>query len=194
MDALTFKAYGQPLSMVSSLRYLGRTLRHQLTEGTEGVGLTFADPGEVGSRYEEIRVFLNSGSPGESAIWVGDVGREGRDPLHGANPGGFHHRVARRITGISPQRQTDGIWNYFLLEEDMWGAGLEDMEVYIGRQQNTVAKYITTRPIMDLCLEEERRQVERVSKQWWEHLYLRLEGAQGNKETEGMEELEGAEE
>ena len=33
--------------------------------------------------------------------------------------------------------------------------GLEEIEVYIGRQNNTVVWYISIKPIMDLCLEAE---------------------------------------
>ena len=39
----------------------------------------------------------------------------------------------------------------------MGAAGLEDIKSYIYRQNNTVVQYIATFPIMDLCLEAERR-------------------------------------
>ena len=45
-------------------------------------------------------------------------------------------------------------------------SGLEEMETYISRRNNTVAKFIATRPILDLFLEAERRPGSWVVK-WW---------------------------
>ena len=47
---------------------------------------------------------------------------------------------------------------------------------YITRRQNTVAQYIVTRPILDLCEQSARRPVARVSRKWWEQEHLNLEG------------------
>ena len=55
-------------------------------------------------------------------------------------------------------------------------AGLEGMETYISCLQNTVAEFIATRPIMDLCLATERRLGSRVFNWWWEQEGLDLEG------------------
>ena len=49
----------------------------------------------------------------------------------------------------------------------MAGAGLHEVETYVYRRQNTVAQYIATRPIMDLCLAEKQRLGPRVKMQWW---------------------------
>ena len=35
-------------------------------------------------------------------------------------------------------------------------AGMQEVETYISRHQNTVTQFIATRPIMDLCLVAER--------------------------------------
>ena len=47
----------------------------------------------------------------------------------------------------------------------------------INRRQNTVAQYISTRPIMDLCEQATRRQGARVSWRWWEQAGIDLKGA-----------------
>ena len=47
-------------------------------------------------------------------------------------------------------------------------AVLHEEETYVSLHQNTVAQLIATRPIMDLCLEVERRPESRVYKQWWD--------------------------
>ena len=43
------------------------------------------------------------------------------------------------------------------------------MIVYIARRQNTVAHYIATWPIMELCLDTAAWPGARVSNQWLEH-------------------------
>ena len=47
--------------------------------------------------------------------------------------------------------------------------GMENIGVYITRFQNTVAQYIVTFPIMDLCLAAERKSGLRLSSIWWEY-------------------------
>ena len=46
-------------------------------------------------------------------------------------------------------------------------ARFQEVETYVYLHQNTVEKYITTRPIMDLCLVENRRPGTRVAMRWW---------------------------
>ena len=67
--------------------------------------------------------------------------------------------------------------------------GLEEIGVYIARHQNTVAQYIATRTIMDLCLAAERRMGMRLSRQWWDQPTLDITGIRaGQSDTEGGEE------
>ena len=54
--------------------------------------------------------------------------------------------------------------------------GLQEVDTYVSRLQNTVAKYIATRPIMDLCLAAKQRLGPRVATQWWEQEGLDLDG------------------
>ena len=81
--------------------------------------------------------------------------------------GGFHHRVARRLTGVQPWRGWDDVWAYPFLEDAMAEAGLQKVETYVSRCYNTVAHFIVTRPIIGLCLATERRPGPQVSKRWW---------------------------
>ena len=53
--------------------------------------------------------------------------------------GSFHHMVARRLLGVQPRIRTYGIWEYPPLEGALQATGLETMETYISRHQNTVA-------------------------------------------------------
>ena len=54
--------------------------------------------------------------------------------------------------------------------------GFEGIGKYITRRQNTVAEYIVTRPILDLCERSAQRPVVRVSWRWWKQSVLYLEG------------------
>ena len=44
------------------------------------------------------------------------------------------------------------MWAYPPVEDLMLEAGLQEVETYVSRRQNTVAQFIVTRLIMDLCL------------------------------------------
>ena len=68
----------------------------------------------------------------------------------------------------------------------------------ITRRQNTVAQYIATRPILDLCKRATRKPGAQVSRQWWEQAGIDLEGVRKRaaesttrSETESDEESDG---
>ena len=63
----------------------------------------------------------------------------------------FQHRFARRITGKQPRQRADGSWEYPPLAEALGEAVFEGISKSVTRRQNTVAHYIATRPILDLC-------------------------------------------
>ena len=65
-------------------------------------------------------------------------------------------------------RGRDGVWVYPPLEDAMAETGLQEVDTYVSRHQNTVAQFIATSTIMYLCLAAERRLGSRVSKRWWE--------------------------
>ena len=77
------------------------------------------------------------------------------NPHIGKNTGSFHHWVIRRITGKRHCQQAGGRWQYPTIAEAMREAKLEELERYIYIRQNTFIHYITTRLILDLCLEVE---------------------------------------
>ena len=61
----------------------------------------------------------------------------------------------------------------------------------VAYHQNTVAHVIATRPIMDLCLAEERPPGKRVHQRFWEQGTLDLEGMRVDAraaEISGLEE------
>ena len=87
---------------------------------------------------------------------------------------GFRHQAARRMEDMGPKRQRGGTWLYPPIGVVLKMVGLEEIGVYIARRQNMVAQYIATRPIIDLCLAEERNPGMRLFKRWWEQLALNI--------------------
>ena len=67
---------------------------------TEGGGPPLAYPGEKGRGCEDVGSFIYRSHPGDIFIWVRYMGG---DPMHDADPGGFHHRVARHLTVKYPK-------------------------------------------------------------------------------------------
>ena len=67
--------------------------------------------------------------------------------------GSFQHRIAQWINRRQPRRWVVGVrgGGYPLLAAAMEEANFEEIGVYIKKKQNTVAQYIVTRPILDLC-------------------------------------------
>ena len=55
--------------------------------------------------------------------------------------------------------------------------GFKGTRKLVTRSQNTVAQYIETQPIMDLCEQATQRPGERVSRWWWDQAGINLEGA-----------------
>ena len=88
------------------------------------------------------------------------------------------------------RQQADGSWVYPHLMAAMVEVGLEEVEIYVTNRQNTVAKFITTTPIMDLCLVAERHPGAWVYQWWWDQEKLDLEGMRGTARAVGMEEEE----
>ena len=69
--------------------------------------------------------------------------------------------------------------------------GLQGVETYISCLHNTMAQYIATGPIMDLCLESKWKPGPIVTMLWWEQGGLDLEGTRmASLEAEQMEKGE----
>ena len=80
---------------------------------------------------------------------------------------GFLHGAARRLTGRQARRGKNGDWYYPSLEGAIREAGLTDIRKSIANRQNTVAQYIATRPLLDLCEGARAREGARVPMRWW---------------------------
>ena len=78
----------------------------------------------------------------------------------------FQSRVARRLTRKQPRWWLDGSWDYPPLAEALGEAGLDGIRKLVTRRQKTVAQYIATQLILDLCKRATWRPGARVSRQW----------------------------
>ena len=107
------------------------------------------------------------------------MGRNGAERVLSA----FIHGAARRFTGRQPQKGRDGKWHYPSLEGAMKEAGLTDVCTSINIRQNTVAQYIATRPLLDLCEGVKQREGAQVTLRWWDQSDIDWEKAK-TKETE----------
>ena len=54
--------------------------------------------------------------------------------------------------------------------------GMVGIQTSILRRQNTVAQFIATRPILDLCEQATQRRGARMSWRWWEKTGIDLKG------------------
>ena len=97
---------------------------------------------------------------------------------------GFHHRAVRQMTGMGTKRQRDGTWVYPPIDTALAMVGLYEIGMYIVCQQNTVAQYIATRPIMQLCLAEERNPGMRLSRRWWKQPGMDILGIRAGHSAE----------
>ena len=104
----------------------------------------------------------------------------------------FQTQVARRMTGNLPRSTTDRTWRYTSAAAAREAAGFLTVEEYFRRLQNTVAQYIATRSLLDLCERLDRAPWERVEILWWEQEGIDLEG--GWEAEAVMAEEEGGEE
>ena len=114
---------------------------------------------------------------------------------------GFLHGAARRLTRRQARGGENGEWYYPSLEGAMPEAGLTDIRKSIAKRQNTVAQYIATRPLLDLCEGDRAREDVRVSMWWWNQAEIdwvtaKLKGMKTNStsgsgtDTYGEEERE----
>ena len=62
-------------------------------------------------------------------------------------------------------------------------AGLTNIRTFVNRSQNTVAQYIATQPLLDLCEGAKQREGARVTLRWWDQSDIYWEKAKA-KETE----------
>ena len=188
---MALNAYGRPLTEVLSFKYLGRVLSASDDDWLEVI----RNLRRARQKWAQLsRVLVQEGVDAQisgmfyiavvqaliiyrSETWV-------MSPRIGKTLGGLHHRVVWRLMGQMPHKKLDRTWTHPSLEEVMVKAGVQEVETYVGHRQNTVAKFITTKPIMDLCLAVPQRPVAQGSKKWCKQEGMDLERTQDVERVE----------
>ena len=170
-----FRSYDSPLETVSSFKYLGRLLT-ATDDNRLAVISNLREARKIWYRLD--RIFGKEGAYTwtlghfyvtvfqaiplfGSETWVvtpphsAALGGGGGSTVgwQGGSFGRFHNG-RQRGRGSTP-----------FLRDVMREGGNEEIEVYISKRQNTVAQYMSTRPILYLCLDTGRRLVSRAPKQ-----------------------------
>ena len=187
---MALEVYGEQIQTVPRFKYLGRILTEGDDDWTEVAG-NFANARKSWGRLQgtlskEGATKRVSGNFFKAVVlqvllfvaetWV-------VTPMMERALSAFIHGAAGRITGRQPRKGRDGKWYYPSLEGAMTEAGLTDVRTSINRRQNTVAQYISTRPLLDLFEGAMKIEGARVTLRWWEKSGIDWEKAKA-KETE----------
>lgn len=173
---VTFTACGVQLESVTSFKYLGRYLSNTDSDWPA----LYKNLGKARQKWARISIMLSreGASPRVSAMFYKAIVQSVL--LYGSetwviNPSmlrvleGFHHRVARRLTGRTARyvHQGGGQWEYPPMDETLEAAGMSPMTVYLSRRQNKLADYVATRPVFDLCVGGDRLSGSATRRKWW---------------------------
>jgi len=173
----TFTACDVQLETVTSFRYLGRII----TSTDDDWPALYRNLTKARKRWGMVsRVLVRDGaSPRAMAMFYKAVVQSVL--LYGSETWvltdrmlktltGFHHRAARRITGMVAYRAPGGEWVYPPIDEVLKEAGMYTMEHYISKRRNRLVTYVATRPIYDLCCDAVRPSGSPNRMFWWDQV------------------------
>ena len=85
---------------------------------------------------------------------------------------GFHNRMARWLSGMTPiYLPQEDWWDYPPIEEAREAAGMFTADQYIKVRRDTLVQNIATRPILELCRAAEKQSGQPYNRlYWWEQL------------------------
>ena len=81
---------------------------------------------------------------------------------------GLHHRVARRIMGMTSRCKKSGEWEWPPVTEALETAVICPIKEYKHLRENTVAAQLGYGPVYELCMGTERIPGTSKFMQWWE--------------------------
>jgi len=168
-----FTACGSPLESVSSFRYLGRPL----TSTDDDWPALHWNLGKARRRWGTVsRVLVRDGANHrcmamfykavvQSVLLFGSETWVISDRMMKALRG-FHHRAARRITGMMPHR-VGGEWVYPATSDVLKKAGMYTIERYISIRRSKFVDYVATRPIGEVFNGVERLSGSPSNRRFW---------------------------
>ena len=172
---VTFTIYGQTLRNVETFKYLGRPM-----SSTDGdAAAVFRNISLARQKWARCsRILARDGATAavsgmfyraivqtvllfSSETWV-------VTPTLLQSLESFHHAIARRISGKRATLDVrTGVWKWPPIAEAMELAGLKPIAEYIRIRQDTIAQYVATRPIMDMCNLALRRRGNPSNRTYW---------------------------
>jgi len=172
---VVFSIHGEPLESVSVFTYLGRPL----SSTDDDWPAIYKNISTARKRWARIsRVLAREGAdPGVSAMFYKAVVQSVL--LYGCETwvvtpavlrvlSGFHHRVARRLTGKRGRYlHHEDRWVYPPIDEVLQEAKMYSIEHYINVRRDTLIQRIATRPILELCRGAERQSGSPNRTFWW---------------------------
>ena len=81
---------------------------------------------------------------------------------------GFHHRMARRIEGMTSRRGERVEQEWDSVDAALEATGIWSMREYMWRHQTTIAEYVTGRPTYEICTGVERMEGSISFLRWWD--------------------------
>ena len=91
---------------------------------------------------------------------------------------GFHMRATRHMTDMMPERKHGGPWVYPNSEKVLKVVGLHTIAHYVGVWRATVLRYVSERPIYELCMAAKRKRGTGRKTYWFEQeMVLEKDGA-----------------
>ena len=102
-----------------------------------------------GSRSPDFGICLQGGGSSDPTVRRGVLGDV---PSDWEDSGPVPPQGGPAAGKVNPKRNEDFRWIYKPLDKAMKSVGLEEVETYVLCHQNTVAQYIATLPILELCL------------------------------------------
>ena len=189
----SFSAYGVELETVDSFKYLGRLLRYDDNDAM-AIRSNLGKARAMWGRLSRVLRAENASPRVCSLFYKATIqavmlfGSEtwNISPASMRSLEGFHLRAARRMAGMMPRKSPNGEWTYPKTEEVLEAAGLHTVQAYIEIRRNTILKFVAQRPIMELCLEAERKRGTGPRQYWWDQP-MDLEGARDATATGDFE-------
>ena len=75
------------------------------------------------------------------------------------------------MTGLMPRKEADGSYTYPKAEGVLKKAGLHTIREYAEVRRTTIMKFVSDRPIYELCREAERKRGTGNRQYWWEQSF-----------------------
>ena len=85
---------------------------------------------------------------------------------------GFHHRIARQITGMMARGGKGGEWKWALVDAVLEVTGIWPIRAYVRRRQKKIAEYVAGSLIYEIYTGAERMEGSSSFLRWWDQEHI----------------------